>query len=182
MDVNDLILINSDKVRRDSNLMALYKKSFFDAFGYNPVCTGCTFSTDWNKLVKFVNSGNKVDVLISRNKIMSTFKLKKIQNKIFAYRKDGQTFRRYDNHFDEAFVNQFLSNGTEEQIQDRKKLFSVLPDSFKNDIEVIENTEVEMPTMNNTAKEIKAYAEAKGIDVSGLVNKKDLLKAIDAVE
>lgn len=181
MTVNELILIESHKVRRDSSLMVFYVESFFEAFGYKPNCAGCSFSTDWQKLVRFVNGSNKV--LITENKnIMSTFKLKKVQNKIFAYRKDGQTFRRYDNHFDEAFANQFLVNGTPEQIDERKKLFSVLPDMFKDGVEVIESTEVDTPTMHNTAKEIKAYAESKGIDVSGLVNKKDLLNAIDKAE
>ena len=141
MTVNELILIESHKVRRDSNLMFFYVEAFYKAFGYKPNCAGCSFSTDWQKLVKFINQQGKI--LTTENKsIMSTFKLKKIQNKIFAYKKDGQTFRRYDNHFDEAFVNQFLSNGTAEQIDERKKLFSILPEQLKDNIKTPKVTKI----------------------------------------
>lgn len=128
MDIKDLILLNSDKVRRDSSLMAFYIESFFTVFGYRPNCAGCSFSSDWNKLVSLVRNGEKyVTLNFKQNKMENTFKLKKIQNKIFAYRIDKKTFRSYDNNFTESFVRDFLTYGNDEEIAERKLLFSVLP-------------------------------------------------------
>ncbi len=174
MDVKELILINADKVRRDSNLLALYLESFHQAFGYKPNCAGCSFNSDWQKLVKFVNTGEKSLSLPYQNtdKNMNTFKLKKIQNKILSFKKDGITHRKYDNLFYEDFAVAFLTNGTESELAERRKLFAVLP-------EALLQKNLEMPTMENTANYMKDYAKQKGIDVSGLANKKDLLEAIN---
>lgn len=128
MDIQELILINSDKVRRDSNLMAFYIESFYTVFGTRPNCAGCTFSSDWKKFVsKVKNGGNLVTLKTKEIKMKNTFKLKKIQNKIFAYRIEKKTFRSYDNNFTEEFVKNFLTFGTPEEIEIRKQLFSVLP-------------------------------------------------------
>lgn len=136
MDVKELILLNSDKVRRDSNLMAFYIKSFMEAFGYKPNCAGCTFSSDWNKLVSFIKNDGKSLSLNLKSKVMeNTFRLKKIQNKIFAYRIGKTTYRSYDNLFNDDFVKAFLKHGTEEEIIERKKLFSVLPKERAEDPE-----------------------------------------------
>lgn len=173
MDIQELILLNSDKVRRDSNLMAFYIEAFQSAFGHKPNCAGCTFNSDWNKLVKSINKGeNLVNLQTTNNKVMSTFKLKKTTNTILAYRKDKITYRKYDNLIDESFAIAYLTNGTESEIIERKKLFAVLPDAISVKSEPI-------PTMENTAKEMREYADKKGIDVSGLQNKKDLLEAIN---
>jgi len=169
MTVQQLILINGDKVRRDSNLMAFYIECFVDAFGYKPTCTGCTFSSDWNKLVRHINKGNTVSIINQNKNTMSTFKLKKTTNTIYAYKLDGKVYRRYDNKFDEAFVIAFLTNGTDAEIEARKKLFAELPEGL--------NQKDEVPTMENTAKEIRAYAELKGIDLGDLTKKQDLLDA-----
>lgn len=143
MDVQELILINSDKVRRDSNLMAFYIESFYTVFGTRPNCAGCTFSSDWKKFVsKVKNGGNLVTLKTKQLKMENTFKLKKIQNKIFAYRIDKKTFRSYDNNFTEEFVKNFLTFGTPEEIEVRKQLFSVLPqDEIEKEVEEIEVVE-----------------------------------------
>ena len=165
MTLDELILINSDKVRRDSSLMVFYKEAFLTTFGYNPTCTGCTFSSDWNKLVNFARSGNIIEVGNSKTNIMQTFKLKKIQNIILAYRQSDQTFRKYDNLMDEDYAIAYLTNGSEEEITERKKIFEILPTSLQSD-----NDEI-LPTMRNTEKEINLVAEQKGIDVSDLKTK-----------
>ncbi len=143
MTSQQLILINSDKVRRDSSLMAFYIECFIEAFGYKPTCTGCTFSSDWNKLVRFINKGETVNAINQNKNTMNTFKLKKTENKIHAYKFDNKVYRKYDNKFDEAFAVGFLTNGTEAEITERKKLFAVLPDAFKNEIEVVETNNEE---------------------------------------
>ena len=130
MTAQELILIEGDKVRRDSNLMAFYIDSFFITFGYRPNCAGCTFDSDWRKFVRAINSGSITQPIKSK-KEMGTFKLKKVQNKIFAYRTNGKTYRLYDTGFTEDFVKNFLTHGTEEEIKERKALFAVLPDGMR---------------------------------------------------
>ena len=156
MDIQELILINSDKVRRDSNLMAFYIESFYTVFGTRPNCAGCTFSSDWKKFVSRVkNSENLVTLNTKQLKMKNTFKLKKIQNKIFAYRIEKKTFRSYDNNFTESFVKNFLTYGTPEEIEARKQLFSVLPqDEFEKEVEEIEIVE-------DLANETKTESEEK---------------------
>lgn len=166
MTVNELILINSDKVRRDSSLMAFYIEAFIEAFGYKPTCTGCTFSSDWNKLVRFVNGVGKT-LTIEKKEVMSTFKLKKVRNVILAYKRNGVNVRKYDNLIDENFVNEYLTYGTDEQISERKKLFSVLPDALKGkekaadaekpkDIEVTETEAFTEPKVKKTRQSKKS--------------------------
>ena len=128
MDVNELIQLNSDKVRIDSNLMLFYVEAFFETFGYKPNCAGCTFNSDFIKLKTALhNKENVVNLTNKTKKMENTFKLKRIEGNILAYRKDKKTFRLYDNSLNEEFVIGFLTNGTAEEIEQRKKLFSKLP-------------------------------------------------------
>ena len=127
--------------------MAFYIESFYTVFGTRPNCAGCTFSSDWKKFVsKVKNGGNLVTLKTKEIKMKNTFKLKKIQNKIFAYRINKKTFRSYDNNFTESFVKNFLTYGTPEEIEARKQLFSVLPqdeiESKVEEIEVFEEKEI----------------------------------------
>jgi hypothetical protein len=121
MTVNELILLDMSKVRRDSNLMHLYLNFFKETFKYLPNCAGCSFSTDWYKLVSFYS---KKEVTLQKQKVMSnTIKIKKAQGKILSYKQNGKTFRLYDNILNDDFINGYLSNGSEEEIAERKKLF-----------------------------------------------------------
>ena len=129
MTVTELILINSDKVRRDSSLMAFYIQYFIEAFGYKPVCTGCSFSSDWTKLVRYVTTGVK-EINQRKNIMSNTFKLKKSTNTILRYEVEGKVIRKYDNLMTEEFAIGFLTNGSKEEIENRKKLFTVLPDAI----------------------------------------------------
>lgn len=128
MSKDELILLNSDKVRRDSSLMAFYIETFFETFGYKPNCAGCTFNSDFNKL-KIALSGkkNNLTLTVNNTKMENTFKLKKVESKILAFKKGKVTLRLYDTNLNENFVIDFLTHGTEEEIEQRKKLFSKLP-------------------------------------------------------
>ena len=143
MDIQELILLNSDKVRRDSNLMAFYIESFVKTFGYKPVCTGCSFSSDWRKLVNFVNKKENLVTLQKSKNTMSTFKLKKVSNVILAYKKDAVTYRKYDNLLNEDFAIAYLTFGTEADIEQRKKMFSVLPNGL-GEVKEVETAEVKV--------------------------------------
>src|SRR6478735_7865439 len=121
MTVEEFILLDKAKVRRDSNLMHLYLEFFQTAFGRVPNCAGCSFGTDWAKLV---TKYSKNYVTLQKGKIMNTISIKKIQGKILTYKKDGRTYRQYDNILTDAFIKEFISNGTEQEIEERKKMFN----------------------------------------------------------
>jgi len=144
MTINEFILLDKAKVRRDSNLMSLYLDFFKTAFGRVPNCAGCSFGTDWQKLVSLYSIKGEKKVTLQKGKIMNTISIKKIQGKILTYRKDGKTFRQYDNILTDEFIKEFIVSGTEEENKERVKMFNF----------PVENTEVE-----ETKKPIKIVVE-----------------------
>ena len=101
--------------------MHLYIESFKETFHYLPTCTGCSFDSDWNKLKNFYLKKNS---LLQTPRIMSdNIKIKKVQGKILAYHKNGKTYRLYDNILNDDFIKEYVSNGTPEELAERKKLF-----------------------------------------------------------
>lgn len=133
MTVEELILLDISKVRRDSNLMHLYLQHFKETFKYSPNCAGCSFSSDWYKLVSFYS---KKTVALQKQTVMSNkITIKKTQGKILSYKKEGKTFRLYDNILNDEFINGYISNGTDEEITERKKMFN-FPDEPLEEIVV----------------------------------------------
>lgn len=131
MTINEFILLDKHKVRRDSNLMHLYLEFFKESFGRVPSCAGCSFGTDWAKLVA---KYSKNYVTLQKAKTMSkSITIKKIQGKILSYKKEGKTYRLYDNILNDDFIKEYISNGTEEEIAERKKMFN-----FPSEDEIIE--------------------------------------------
>lgn len=149
MSVNELILMNSREVRKNPDLMAIYIESFKNQFGYKPNCAGCTFNSDFQKLKNAVSGKNKQTT--TKPIIMSkTFKLYHVKGEILTYKKGKKTIRQYDNRMTEEFAIGFLTNGTPKQIEERKKLFRVLPKEILKpkeepkdvkDVEVLETKE-----------------------------------------
>lgn len=121
MTVNELILLDKAKVRRDSNLMHLYLEFFKEAFGRVPNCAGCSFGTDWQKLVSLYS---KKSVTLQKVNPMKTIQIKKIQGKILTYKKGGRTYRQYDNILTDEFIKEFIVSGTEEENKERVKMFN----------------------------------------------------------
>lgn len=123
MTAQELILLNKAKVRRDSNLMHLYLRYFHEAYGYRPSCAGCSFSTDWEKIVKYYSKNELKNVILEKQNFMA-ITIKKIQGKILSYKKDGKTYRLYDNLLTSEFIDEYLKNGNKEELSERKKLFN----------------------------------------------------------
>lgn len=128
MDIKDLVQLSSQKVRLSPDLMAIYIKAYREVFGNTPNCAGCTFSSDFTKLKRVVFSGKKQNTKIKNTmKTEQTFKLKKRQGKIYSYKREGKTIHFYDTNMTEQLAVEFLTHGSEAQIEERKKLFAVLP-------------------------------------------------------
>jgi len=130
MEVSDLLKIESNKVRCSPDLMLFYIETFKQAFGYAPNCAGCSFGSDWEKLKRHLNKNKDNSLSLNYNFKTETmnFELKRIERKILSYQKDGKTYKRYDNRLYDEFVKDFLVYGTEAEIEERKKLFRVLPE------------------------------------------------------
>lgn len=124
MTIEEFILLDKAKVRRDSNLMSLYLEFFKTAFGRVPNCAGCSFGTDWQKLVSLYSIKGEKKVTLQKGKTMNTISIKKIQGKILTYRKDGKTYRQYDNILTDSFIKEFIVSGTEEENKERVKMFN----------------------------------------------------------
>lgn len=152
MTVNELILLDKAKVRRDSNLMHLYLDFFKEAFERVPNCAGCSFATDWQKLVSLYS---KKSVTLQKVNPMKTITIKKIQGKILTYKKNGKTFRLYDNILTDSFIKEFISNGTEEEIKERVKMFNF--PSIQTESIVLEEQ------INNAIKHVVDEIEVKPV-------------------
>jgi hypothetical protein len=130
MTAEELINLGASKVRNTPNLMASYIAIFSDTFGKAPNCAGCTFTKDFNTLKNYVNRETR-NPLKSQIMKAKTFKLKKINGTIHTYRVGRKPVRMYDNRMTEAFAIAYLTNGTQEELEARKLLFSVLPNLEK---------------------------------------------------
>jgi len=130
MTVHELVKIDAKKVRSNSDLLAFYIESFKSMFGKTPNCVGCTFKTDFAKLKKAIENKEESKKYITMEKQEITFKLDKRQGKILSYKKGGRTIRQYDNKMTEDFAVEYLTNGTKEELETRKKLFKNLPSAI----------------------------------------------------
>lgn len=144
MEIKELIKLNGREVRRDSNLMAIYIDAFKEVFGKIPNCAGCTFNSDFQKLKNAV-SGSKKQTTTKSIIMSKTFKLYHVKGEILTFKKGKKTIRQYDNLMTEEFAIGFLTNGTPEQIEERKKLFRLLPKEVlkpKEETKDVKNIEV----------------------------------------
>lgn len=116
MNIEDLIKLGADKVRKSPSLMAIYISVFEKEFGKAPNCAGCSFSNDWQRLV---NRLKKEDKAMNKNR----YRLKVIENKILTYRNNGIPYRIYDYLMTDEFAQAFLKYGSQQELDQRKKLF-----------------------------------------------------------
>jgi hypothetical protein len=165
MDVLDLIKMDGRKVRENSNLMSVYIETFFSIFGYKPNCAGCTFKNDFEKLKNAILIGKRP---AQNNNIMETnktFKLKKTNGTILTYRLNKRPFRMYDNRLTEDFAVAFLTNGSKEEITERKRLFDVLPESLRPKASPIKKEEV--------SETVDTQEEAKPVEAIEVIKTKE---------
>lgn len=130
MDLKELLNYSANEVRRSSDLMAVYIVEFKKVFGTAPNCVSCSFNSDFQRLKNYSSNGEKPKqkTIMAKEK---TFKLKDNKVRILAYKnKKGKRVMRYTNRMDENFVIDYLSHGTKEEKEARKKEFSVLPESL----------------------------------------------------
>ena len=158
MEVGELILKSPNEVRKTPDLMAFYLTEYEKIYGKKPSCAGCTFKTDWKKFVKAVNSPKKLKVK-TMTTTEKTFKLKDNRVRILTYWLGKSPQRKYSNKLTEEFVIGYLTNGTKEQIEQRKKEFAVLPKGLQKEVKKEEKKEVEVKA--EKPKEVKPKTTRK---------------------
>lgn len=165
MGVEELIKLDSRKVRGNSSLMTIYIDAFQKQFGRKPNCAGCTFGTDFANLIRAVKGGENptVQKQFKSNKMENTFKLNKIQSRILFYRKDGKTFRAYDSQIKEDFAVAYLTNGSEEELKERRKMFAILPEAVRSgkEAKVSEPIAHEVPVAGDPKEETKVVDQTE---------------------
>ena len=157
MTPENLITLTKHEVRNNNAFMLLYLQEFENIFGRKPNCASCTFNHDWERFKNAVQSQNIKTKTMANN---SKYKLaNKNRNDILTYVEDGRPVRTYGYRMTDEFAEKFLSKGTKKQIEERKKLFTSLPKYLELEGGLI-NLE------DATGKDLTAYADAKGIDLS----------------
>ncbi len=167
MTKEELIAFGSSKVRNDSTLLSFYKEIFKEEFGYYPICAGCSFSNDWDKLIK----SNNISLTKNFEIMNPEFEIKDKQ-KIHTYTDAKGIKRRCSGfHFTIEFAIAYLTNGTEEEIELRKKDFKTLPNFEK---ESTQDALEKEPSISELKALYPQFAGAK--------DKKTLLKKIAEYE
>lgn len=165
MGVEELIKLDSQKVRKSPDLMAFYITAFQKQFGRTPNCAGCTFGTDFKNLIVAVRDGKSPTSTkqFKSNKMENTFKLNKIQSRILFYRKDGKTFRTYDSQMREEFAIAYLTHGSEEDLKERRKMFAILPEAVRSgkEAKVSEPIADEVPVEDEQKEETKVVEQTE---------------------
>lgn len=156
--------------------MSLYLFFFKEAFNSVPNCAGCSFSSDWQKLVSFYSVKKEKSVTLQKSKNMKTITIKKIQGKILSYKKDGKTYRLYDNILTDDFIKEYVSNGTEEEIKERKKMFNFPVEEIELNLQ---NKEWETAILKSNAEII--LDEPSGIIEYTIEESEGLEKALEQI-
>lgn len=126
MKVDELIKLKPNKVRESPDLMGFYLLEYEKIFNEKPSCAPCTFKSDWKKFVKAYKTPTqqKIKTMATTEK---TFKLKDNRVRIMTYWLDKSPQRKYSNKLTEDFAIGYLTHGTKEQLEARRKEFAVLP-------------------------------------------------------
>ncbi|WP_286484216.1 hypothetical protein [Empedobacter sp. 225-1] len=140
----DLTQYSINEILNDENLIFHFKEQYFNIHGYYPSCTSCSIM-------------NEIRTIYNKNQTMQQdFKLYKIQNIILTYfAKDGVKIRRYDDNLTNEFVNAYLTVdefNTIDMVEDRKKLFKVLPTQLDELVELVEEIKEPQPKKKSTRK------------------------------
>ena len=136
MTYGELILKSSSEVRSNSNLTSCFINAYKNVFGHVPTCSGCAINNELGNLIKHIKTRNlqEQEIEVTTNNITmvdnsKTFVLNpSLQDDMLAYRDKNKVIRRkFVSKLTDEYVVAYLTNGTAEEIEERKKKFKVLP-------------------------------------------------------
>ena len=142
MTFGELTKKNKSEVRSNSNLTLYFKEAYKEIFGSYPSCSGCSINNEFTKLVKEIKSRKLTDQEINLNiEIMEVnnektfiFSPKFNDTMLFYDDKNGIRRRKFSHKATDEFVIEYLTIGTPEQIEERKKNFKQLPLSLREEV------------------------------------------------
>ena len=136
MTYGELILKSSSEVRSNANLTSYFINAYKNVFGHVPTCSGCAINNELGNLIKHIKTRNlqEQEIEVTTNNITmvdysKTFVLSpSLQDDMLAYTDKNKVIRRkFVSKLTDEYVISYLTNGTAEEIDDRKKKFKVLP-------------------------------------------------------
>ena len=136
MTYGELILKSSSEVRSNSNLTSCFINAYKNVFGHVPTCSGCAINNELGNLIKHIKTRNlqEQEIEVTTNNITmvdnsKTFVLSpSLQDDMLAYTDENKVIRRkFVSKLTDEYVVAYLTNGTAEEIEERKKKFKTLP-------------------------------------------------------
>lgn len=181
MTAQELILKDPKEIRKSESLMDLYIQIFQETFNRKPDCAGCTFKNDFSKLVTALKIGIQKTETMSKNS-GKTFKLKKgFADKILSFKKGQRTFRTYGRDASDDFVNEFITEGSEAQIAQRKEMFETLPtgseDSKSDSKSDVKSDGPILSKLNK--KQLAEYAASNNLEIDTTKTNKEQVAQIE---
>lgn len=164
----DFLNLKSSEIKNNPTLLGLFIQAFEDVMKRTPICSGCSLNSEYdsflNEVARFEN--REKEIILNTKNITKmnkgkTFTLSiNATDSILAYVDEkGNDRRKFVERLTDEFVNDYLTHGTDEEIELRKKKFSKFPDSFEKteDLEDLEavKTEDELLRAEAEAKELE---------------------------
>lgn len=159
MTFSELISHNKAEVRNNSNLTLYFKEAYKTIFGSYPSCSSCSINNEFQKLITSIKNSelahqeiilnSKINTMADNSK---TFVLSPLFNDyMLSYTgKDKLVRRKFANKLTDEFVVEYLTNGTPEELEERKKKFKVLPEALRKEEKT--NTDTVLKTKNQPKK------------------------------
>lgn len=150
----DILKNSASTIRNNPDLMKEFLELYSMHFGKLQGCTPCSFNRYYNNLKsKLLNNLNNN----KEGEIMG-YVLKKKTGEILWYIKDKLKYRRADTRASQEFLKEYLTHGTKEEIEDRKKRFKSIP-NVEAEAKKVDSKSVE----TDVEKSTKVEAEAKKV-------------------
>ena len=164
MTFRELTQLNKGIIRGNSDFTLFFINAYQHIFGYKPSCSGCSINNEMHKLFERIKQmpNQDLEILIDKDLIMEntdkTFvKSINFKENLIAYKdENGRIRRKFANKLTDDFVIAYLTNGTPEELEDRRKKFKVLPLAMR---EVKEEPKKEKKKREKKVKEVAEVAE-----------------------
>lgn len=169
MTYKELLSYNKGEIRSNSTLTFFFISAYKSVFGIVPSCAGCSINSEFANLVKEIKKQGIEENIIEENQNISKMENK---NKTFvfasnfnepmiAYVKNGRVYRKHTNKVTDEFAREYLANGTDAEIELRRKNFKVLPKDLDEVKEVEESKEEKTESVEATEVETKPKRRKK---------------------
>lgn len=159
---------------------------FTALFGSAPTCAGCTFERDWRRFIAEAKKpgGMKKIINLQEQRPMGQkeenmeYRLhNRHRAEILTYVKGGKPFRTYGRTMTDEFAREYLTNGSPEQLEQRRRMFAQVPkNQEKNAPAKVVRGIKDLSAMKRA--ELDKLAKLRGWNPGDFPNKSALIKAL----